>query len=100
MKKALLTLMILAAPIAAMAEGRGGHYGGHYGGGRVEARGYSAGPAYRGGGYYRGGAYFGYGYAAPYAYGPAYSYAPAAPCGYRDRWGYWHPTACYYGPGY
>jgi hypothetical protein len=125
------TALLFVSPVGAMAaRGGGGHPGG--GGGHAysggAARGFSGGggayrgasPAYRGGGVYRGGGYyggggyyrggyyggFGLGFGVPYGYGygygPAYNYAPA-PCGYRDAYGNWIPTACAvtpYGYGY
>jgi hypothetical protein len=99
-------VLAFSSPVAALAQGRGGHVGGggrsfagsargFSGGGRAVYGGghYAYGRGY-GGGYYRGGGYGGgvyLGFGAPYAYG--YGYAPA-PCGFHDQAGYWHPAPC------
>jgi hypothetical protein len=107
-------LLFAGSPVAALAQGHGGHSGGgrsfsgsSRGFERGNDRGFSGGRRYYGGSYYRGRGYYGgglyLGFGAPYAYGPAYGYGYApvpapAPCGYYDQAGYWHANpACYNG---
>lgn len=126
MLPALVAGLALAVmnPTGAEAQQRGG---GSRGGGATQSRGgqgggsssrsFQGGGSFRGGeGYrgegYRGGGFAGGGarvYVAPrygygFYYGAPYSYgyvAPPPPCGFYDRFGYFHPDpACYYGPAY
>jgi hypothetical protein len=110
-KAALPTLLAgavltLASPVAALAQGRGGHAGGFSGGGHAYSGGRSfggghaivGGNTYRGGGYFRGEGYY-RGGGLYLGFGSPYGYGPASPCGFYDRAGFWHPTpaACYSG---